>query len=187
MADLIKDVKTNNECPRCQIPLSETILHGVAVDYCSKCLGIWFEKEELRWAKDKKDKDLAWLDIDLWDKKEEFKVVRGVRLCPSCRMPLYEVYYGKSGVVVDVCNLCHGIWLDRAEFKKIMSWLQSQRQYEIINNYAKNVLKETKEVFSGPETLRSEAVDLIVLLKAMNYKLFLHYPFLLNLISLIPK
>jgi Zn-finger nucleic acid-binding protein len=187
MARLIKDIKTDKECPKCKVPLSETIFHQVAVDYCPKCLGIWFEKEELRWAKDEKDKDLAWLDIDLWDKKEDFKVARGIRLCPSCRMPLYEVYYGKSGVVVDVCNLCGGIWLDRAEFRKIISWLQKEKDFQVLNNYLVNVLKETAEIFSGPETLRSEAIDLFALLKLLNYKFAVQFPVLTQLISKLPR
>ena len=102
-------------CPICKKQqLEKEIFQNVGVDYCPACLGIWFEENELRWAKDAKDKELNWLDIDLWKNPEKFKISRGQRrLCPSCRMPLYEVYYGDSGVVVDVCNLCHGVWLDR--------------------------------------------------------------------------
>lgn len=187
MAELIEDIKVDKTCPKCRVPLSETILHGVAVDYCPKCLGIWFEKEELRWAKDRKDKDLKWLDIDLWDKKEQFKVVRGIRLCPSCRMPLYEVYYGESGVVVDVCNLCHGIWLDRAEFEKIINYLKEKADFEVLNNYAKNLLEEATEVFSGPEKLRSELSDFLTILKLLKYKLLVKHPVISEIISKMPK
>lgn len=38
--------------------------------------------------------------------------------CPACstRMRLYE----KSGVEVDVCPSCKGVWLDRGELEKIL-------------------------------------------------------------------
>ena len=43
-------------CPHCKIKLNSTILYNVEVDYCPRCLGLWFEEEELRWAKDFKDR-----------------------------------------------------------------------------------------------------------------------------------
>src|SRR3972149_8792448 len=100
-------------CPICKKELEKAIFYGVEIDYCPTCLGVWFEEEELRWAKDEKDRNLRWLDIDIWKDDEKFKISPNQRLCPSCRMPLYQVGYGESGIFVDVCNLCRGIWLDR--------------------------------------------------------------------------
>jgi hypothetical protein len=34
-------------CPRCGTPLSERAEHGVTVDECSNCGGIWLDKGEL--------------------------------------------------------------------------------------------------------------------------------------------
>jgi len=174
-------------CPKCKIGLQNAILHNVSVDYCPKCLGLWFDEDELRQAKDKKDKDLQWLDIDLWKDKEKFKVVYGIRLCPKCRVPLYEMYYGDSGIIVDVCNLCHGIWLDRAEFKKIVDWLEKKADYEIMHNYAKNLLQEAAEIFIGPETLREEILDFLSVLKLLKYKFSSKYPRVTETITLLPK
>jgi len=176
-------------CPICKkIQLKQEIFHNVEVDYCPKCLGIWFEKEELRWAKDQKDKDLNWLDIDLWKKEKDFKISFGQRrLCPYCRMPLYEVYYGDSGIIVDVCNLCYGIWLDRQEFLKIINWLKEKADYEILNKYSKNLLKETVEVLTGPESFKEEIGDVLTVLKLLNYKLAVRYPKISKIISSLPK
>ncbi len=178
---------TNFKCPICKRALSSIILCNVEVDYCPKCLGLWFEEEELRWAKDEKDKDLRWLDIDLWKNEKEFKISYGIRLCPSCRLPLYEVYYGRSGVIVDVCNLCHGIWLDRAEFKKIIDWLKEKADYEILHNYAKNLFEELSEIFTGPETLREEILDFLTILKVLNYKFAVRHPTISQIILQLPK
>ena len=52
-------------CPICKIELEKAIFYGVEVDYCPRCLGVWFEEDELRLAKDEKDKNLNWLDVDL--------------------------------------------------------------------------------------------------------------------------
>ena len=174
-------------CPICKKNLLSTIIHNVEVDYCPKCLGIWFEEDELRWAKDEKDENLRWLDIDLWQDERKFKVSYGIRLCPSCRVPLYEVYYGDSRVIVDVCNLCHGIWLDRAEFKKIIDYLKNKANCEILNNYTKNLFKELIEIVSGPETIKEEILDFLTILKLLNYKFAVRYPKLSDIILRLPK
>jgi len=184
---LTLDTVTGFRCPICKKPLLATVLSGVEIDYCPNCLGLWFEQEELRLAKDEKDKDLKWLDIDLWKDKKKLKISYGIRLCPSCRVPLYEVYYGDSGIIVDVCNLCQGVWLDRAEFKKIIDYLHRKADYEILNNYAKNLFKEFAEIFVGPETLREEILDFLTILKLLNYKFGAQHPAISQIISQLPK
>lgn len=174
-------------CPKCKKPLKTALLWAVEVSYCSSCLGLWFDKDELRWAKDTKDARLRWLDIDLWEKKSKFRLAYGIRRCPSCRVPLYEVYYGDSKVIIDVCNLCQGVWLDRGEFKKIIDYLKEKADYEILHNSAKNIFKEVSEVFTGPERLREEIVDVFVVLTALYYKLLAKYGVILQLIVRIPK
>ena len=174
-------------CPICKIGLEEAIFYNVGVNFCPKCLGICFEEEELRWAKDEKDKNLSWLDIDLWKDKQKFKIYRGIRLCPLCRLPLYEVYYGDSRIIVDLCNICQGIWLDRREFKMIIDYLREKADYEILNNYAKNLISEFWEIFTGPETLREEVSDFLTILKLLNYKFAIQHPTLTRIISQLPK
>lgn len=174
-------------CPLCKINFKQALLYGVEVDYCDKCLGVWFDQDELRLIKDNKDEELKWVDLDLWRDKTKFKINRGIRICPKCRIPLYEVYYGDSKIVVDVCNLCHGIWLDRGEFKKIIDYLKEKSDYEILNNYAQNLRSEFWEVFMGPETFREELEDFWTVLKLFKYKFLVQYPNLSKFISTIPR
>ena len=85
-------------CPKCRKELEKAIFHQTEVDYCPQCLGIFFDEDELKQAKDDRDRGLRWLDIDLWKDKNKFKVAFGIRLCPACRLPLYEVYYSDTRV-----------------------------------------------------------------------------------------
>lgn len=174
-------------CPICKIELDKVIFYGIEVDYCPKCLGLWFEEDELRLAKDARDRDLNWLDIDLWKKKTSFRISPGRKICPACRLPLYQVNYGRSKIMVDVCNICKGIWLDRGEFKKIIDYLKREGHYEVINNYAKNLIREFWEIFVGPETLREEINDFLTILKLLKYKLTIQHPTIAKIISSLPK
>ncbi len=175
-------------CPICKnIELKSIILNNVETDYCPDCLGLWFEKEELRLAKDEKDEKLKWLDIDLWEDEKKFRISYEIKLCPECRVPLYEIEYGDSNIKVDICNVCQGVWLDRGEFKHVIKWLKEKAGQEVLNNYAKNVFRELKEVVSGPEGFKEEILDFLVILKLFGYKLSAQYPKIAKLIAHTPK
>ena len=173
-------------CPFCQESLEKTIFYGVEINYCPKCLGLWFEEDELSLAKDEKDEDLNWLDIDLWKEKRKLKISRNPKLCPFCRLPLYEVNYEKSKIKIDLCNLCYGIWLDRGEFKKIIEYLRKRKDYEILNNFNKRVIKEFWEIFVGPQSLREETSDFLTVLKILVYKFSAQHPTIIKIISNLP-
>lgn len=174
-------------CPNCKKELEKAIFYNSNVDYCTKCGGIWFEDQELRLVKDARDKNLNWLDIDLWKYEKKFEISRDNRLCPLCRMPLYEVDYDESAVRVDLCNLCKGIWLDRSEFPKIINYLKEKADYEVLYHFSKNLKEEFWEIFLGPETLRQELLDYLALLKLLNYKFSVQHPYLAKLISYLPR
>jgi len=175
-------------CPNCQeAKLEEIVFNKVGADYCPKCLGLWFEEDELRAAKDEKDKDFNWLDIDLWSDEKKFQLGNGQKACPKDGVPLYEVRYGDSGIKVDLCEQCRGVWLDRGEFKKIVGYLKDKGQEEMLNNYIANLAMEAKEIFTGPEGFKEELADFIAVIKFFNYKLPIQHPYLANLIASLPK
>ena len=175
------------ECPNDNEQLKKALFHNVEVDYCPKCLGLWFEQDELRQVKDEKDKDLNWLDIDLWQEETKFKISQIQKICPVCSVPLYSVNYGDSQIEVNLCKLCEGIWLDRGEFKKVIEYLEEKGKKEILENYFKNLIQEGVEVFTGPESFRSEVSDFLTILKLLNYKFATQHPIITKIISALPK
>ncbi|MFC1630214.1 zf-TFIIB domain-containing protein [Patescibacteria group bacterium] len=174
-------------CPSCKEQLDKAIFYGVSVDYCPKCLGMWFEEGELRQAKDEKDESLNWLDVDLWKERKKFKISRTKKLCPYCRLPLYEVNYGRSKIVVDFCNICSGVWLNRGEFKKIITYLKKTEAHAVFNNLNEKVAEEFWEIFTGPESLRDEIVDFLTVFKLLYYRFNIHHPALFQLIAKLPR
>jgi len=168
-------------------PLEKVLFHHVEVDYCPECLGVWFDKDELRLAKDDNDANLQWLDFDIWRDKGKFAVMRIDKRCPVCRIPFMEVNYDDSKVKIDFCKRCQGIWLDRGEFKQIMMYLIRKSDYELLHQYAKNLVVQLWEVFSGPEKFREELEDFLILLKLFNYKFVVQHPHINSLIEELPK
>lgn len=174
-------------CPHHQIPLEEATALGVKIDYCPKDYGLWFDERELLEAKDERDRDLRWLDIDLWKDPAKFKLTQHPKLCPVDRLPMYEVEYGDSGIKVDLCNLCHGVWLDRGEFKNIVVYLRDQADSRVLYSYTKSLFEEGWEVFSGPEILREELLDFLTILKLLMYKLAVQYSRLSQVMVSLPR
>jgi len=164
-------------------PMQKALFHNVEVDYCPECLGIFFDKDELRLAKDDKDQQLNWLDFDIWRDKGRFSVMQINKRCPACRLPFIEVRYDDSKVKIDFCKHCQGIWLDRGEFKQIMIYLMQKYDYEILHRYTKNLAVQLWEVFSGPQKFREDLEDFLMLLKLFNYKFVVQHPWLNYLIE----
>jgi len=175
------------KCFSCNKDLDKANFYDIEIDYCPQCWGTWFEKDELRLAKDKKSDDLKWLDFDLWKDKRRFKISKSWKLCPDCRLPLYEINYGKSKIKVDVCNVCQGVWLDKGELKQIMEYLRQEVDEEVLNNYLKNLTSEALEIFIGPETIRSEIEDFVAVLGLFKYKLLAQHPKISQMILNLPK
>jgi len=175
------------KCPQCNLEFEKALMAGVEIDYCPRCYGLWFEENELEWAKDAKDRNLRWLDIDLWKDPVRFQVNKGEKVCPTDRMPLYEVRYGDSNIKVDVCSICQGIWLDRGEFIEIIEYLKDKGEYEVMHHYIKNLFGELWEVFSGPEMLRDEVLDFLTILKILRYKFVVQHPVISQLLLSLPR
>jgi len=181
-------MQTNNGvCPNCnQETLKEIPLYKNKVDKCNKCGGIWFDQDELRKAKDNKDEFLKWLDIDLWKKEKKMEAFSSKKKCPRCKKNLYEVKYEESDIKVDICNSCKGIWLDKGEFKKIISHLKNVINTETLSKYFKHAFEEAKEIFSGQESLSSEVEDFFIVTKLLQYRFLSQYPTIRDLIIRLP-
>ena len=104
-------------CPKCrQRLLDPTQVRGVEIDVCQGCGGLWFDHLELeRVILADEDPIYPRLEkgivAELGAKKAET-----AWLCPRCRhcLTTYAIC-SEPSLEVDVCEACHGIWLDRGE------------------------------------------------------------------------
>ncbi|MBI4137992.1 MAG: zf-TFIIB domain-containing protein [Candidatus Wildermuthbacteria bacterium] len=174
-------------CPHHNAVLEKAVIMGIELDFCPKDYGFWLDEHELEQAKDARDRDLRWLDIDLWKDVSRFRLNKKAKLCPRDRLPMYEVEYGDSGINVDLCSLCHGVWLDRGEFKNIVVYLRERAEHRVLYHYARDLFEEAWEVFSGPEMLREEILDFVAVLKLFAYKFAAQYAKLSQIMVSLPR
>jgi len=163
-------------CPRCRTELDPRKTDGVEIDECRDCRGVWFDAGELRRVKDQSDPDLGWMDVELWKHEDRFRIAAKPAECPKCSRAMVAVDYGDTGVEVDFCSSCRGVWLDAGELENIVASLSDELLAKDVPDYLRASLEEAKELVSGPESFVSEWKDLSTVLRMLQYRLLSENP-----------
>ena len=163
------------ECPACHGSLRQTDYHGINIDECPSCLGRWFDRDELRRAKDSTDEYLRWLDFDPFDIVGPAPSPTA-RVCPRCSLKMRVIEYETSDVRIDKCLNCHGVWLDHDEFERIVKHLQTETRTETAAEYRKDVARQFAQIFTGPEGPISELRDYFTALNLLEMRLGVERP-----------
>lgn len=104
-------------CPACSNNLTE-VRHGdVLLDECPVCQGIWLDKGELE-ALAAKTHDLPARLLKPRSKTALRVRPEGTRPCPRCSRLLQGQLV--SGVRLDLCPDCRGLWLDQGELNQLL-------------------------------------------------------------------
>ena len=164
------------ECPIDGTTLETHTIHSINIEECVQCRGLWFEKGELRKAKDETDPDLEWLDFDLWSDQESFAADWSSRMCPQCGKNMATISYGETGVMIDYCAEGHGIWLDKGEFQAIIEALDKELKGMDSSDYVKASLEEAKEILVGGEGFVSDWKDFSTVTRLLQYRVLVENP-----------
>ena len=103
-------------CPKCNILLKDHLLGGTLYHRCPQCEGFWFDRGELFRIRQEKD----WFKIDPVHKRAKASVKKSRLKCPRDNKTLKTIkYQQETGIKVDVCQKCEGLWLDAGEIQAI--------------------------------------------------------------------
>ncbi len=160
------------KCPKGDGDLKPVNFKKVRIEECASCQGMWFDRDELRRAKDSTDEDLRWLDFDVFeDKENKYSKKPSERICPKDSIKLETLTYSDSKVAIERCSICLGIWLDHNDFKKIIVYLENKVVTESSGDYAKEMVEQFTQIINGPENLASELKDFLTVLKLAETRL----------------
>ena len=174
------------KCLSCAGDLSSVKHQDTRTEQCSQCGGIWLDQEELEHLKDA-DTDIRWMELDLWKEAREVSGSISPRRCPYGHGPLVTLAYGDSGLLVDVCRRCGGIWLDTGELEKILAYLENKALSATVPDYIRESLKEAGDLVSGGEGRISEWKDLRAVLKMMRIRLAVEHPSIAAVLRALPR
>lgn len=94
-------------CPKCSAKLWHLDRTGTIVELCSGCAGMWFDGGELT------------VLLGVYRQLEPAEGTTTDYACLRCGEELRELTYPKTGVALDVCVGCYGVWLDKGEFEQL--------------------------------------------------------------------
>lgn len=164
-------------CPEDRSELETADYKGVPLKECPKCRGRWFDRDELRKAKDRTDDDLRWLDFDPFaEEADRFAVPSKGKRCPKDSTAMEALTYERSGVVIDRCPRCRGVWLNHGEFEKIIQYLEQIVSSEPSPQLAQDALKQLVTIPAGPKGVISEVRDFLAILQLLAQRLAVEHP-----------
>lgn len=167
---------TADSCPRDKTSLNCYEIFSMPFEGCPKCKGIWLVQDELRKLKNQVDDgSLRWMNDEIENLEKSGAVASDLK-CPKGHGNMVSVVFGNSKVVADWCAVCHGIWLDRGEFEKIVDYLEDESSAVNPKILEKQLLEDLRKVWRGaPEGRLEELRDAGSALRALlNASIFEH-------------
>jgi Zn-finger nucleic acid-binding protein len=106
-------------CPRCHVPLEAAEYGEFVLETCPRCGGRWTNHADLKAIIDAapapETAEAVRVEVDL-------RGVGGDALCPRCSVPMGPFNYaGDSGVILDKCPGCDGLWLDAGDLERVLA------------------------------------------------------------------
>ena len=175
------------KCPKCKLEnLKEIKINGIKIDRCEHCGGLWFDRDELKIVRDHRDKNLSWLDFDLWKDENKLAVSGKSINCPRDEKPLFKIKCNSTDVMVDVCLECRGVWLDKDELDKIILALKEKINSETVPEYLNDLGGEVKELIVHPDQAGIELRHIMILMKLLEYRFLAQHPKISEITSVLP-
>jgi Zn-finger nucleic acid-binding protein len=104
------------KCPDDGGELQVRNIHGIEVDLCPRCGGLWLDKGEivrLRKLKEQEVKDFELTPLQPTQNHPQ------TMACPICAKALQPFQYANGKATLTTCADLHGIWIPTAELGKI--------------------------------------------------------------------
>ena len=113
----------DHKCSNCSNPLVIEVAHGVQIEACPACGGIWLGAEDLKTLVTGEPSVLEDL-IKAVPESIDHKHMGGSRLlCPACDVLMEEYHYlYNSPILIHTCPDCHGIFVNADELPLMHQW-----------------------------------------------------------------
>jgi Zn-finger nucleic acid-binding protein len=108
-------------CPNCGTALAPAKRHGIDVEACPSCKGLWLSAQELDQLEDEA--------FDLGDAEKGtlvFAAEPSDRACPECGQPLQGFQYRLYDLPLEFCAAGHGYFLDAGEDDRVLALMREE-------------------------------------------------------------
>ncbi|MBA7611061.1 hypothetical protein ES703_18277 [subsurface metagenome] len=109
-------------CPVCKVPIIVVEHEKIELDYCTTCLGVWFDAGELALLLESLDLDVGEFNVSDILTLPEKRIAEKKRRCPVCGKKMRKAVIGHDPeVVIDVCPRGEGVWFDGGEVGQVIT------------------------------------------------------------------
>src|SRR5579871_4414586 len=116
-------------CPECSAKMCTEVIHGVHLDICPECAGIWFDFEELRTLLAQDPLVMSELEDRTMPHGAHKPIGTSLRHCPDCHLPLQQYrYLYTSPIVLEACTDCGGFFVEDGQLGKMQQWLDQSHK-----------------------------------------------------------
>jgi len=108
-------------CPNDGTALTQIQVENVPVDQCPVCGGQWLQRGELDTLSEHHKAHVEPVTVG------QVNSMHSTRKCPQdgTMMSQHE-FLEHSGIKIDQCPTCAGVWLDKSELANILTYLETQ-------------------------------------------------------------
>lgn len=104
-------------CPKCKAVMEQVQICGTEIDRCTRCRGIWFDRQEqsrIKCAQGSHKADTGHAAVG-----EYYNAIRDIE-CPRCNaaMKEAEIRRGRRAIRIETCPACNGSYFDAGEFRE---------------------------------------------------------------------
>ena len=118
-------------CPAGDSTLSTVTYEGVDVETCNVCSGCWLDAEELGTIVRLREQRFTAAQRSAIDTAGQLPgipvedIERDI-VCPGCNASTVPINFGgDTGIIIDRCPQCRGIWLDVGEIEHIQMLVEA--------------------------------------------------------------
>jgi Zn-finger nucleic acid-binding protein len=143
-------------CPECKALMQTITYEGVEIQTCDSCGGEFVTEDQMGCIVRAREARFGkHLQLLLDDHKPKFGTPSSDSdrhlTCPACDSAMRPINYGTdTGVSVDRCENCHGMWLDHEELEKIQI---------LMENWSDRAPGKLKLIASELEEARRQAAE----------------------------
>ncbi len=129
------------QCIKCTSSLERIVIQDVEIDRCPQCGGIWLDAGEIEALNERRKADVnasledAIVRLSKHDSGGPAVVPSGEQVvethrCPACEGKLTNVNF--AGTTIELCNGCHGVFVDKGELQRAMELVDSNEATTIM-------------------------------------------------------
>ena len=157
--------------PDSGLPLQQVVFNDLTLDVCPETGGIWFEMGEFGKLRRESYSALEQLDEYVKGGTQEPTIAPTQRHCPVDGTQMYPYDYAEtSGVQLETCPKCGGIWVDHKALDKLAQRRQHQDPTYIPPNLTPEAVSALRSMQMDHEIFMNRASALTSFLQEIDWR-----------------